>query len=153
MLIQLVVRDFALIENIELMLGPGLNVLTGETGAGKSIIVDAMNLLVGERASSDLVRTGAEKAQIEGYFDCSRCLPVEEKIAELGLPLSEDHTLLLAREVHSAGRSVCRINGRAVPLAMYRPLGELLVDLHGQHEHQSLLRVSQHPFLLEHPGG
>jgi DNA repair protein RecN (Recombination protein N) len=149
MLIQLVVRDFALIENIELMLGPGLNVLTGETGAGKSIIVDAMNLLVGERASSDLVRTGAEKAQIEGYFDCSRCLPVEEKIAELGLPLSEDHTLLLAREVHSAGRSVCRINGRAVPLAMYRPLGELLVDLHGQHEHQSLLRVSQHRELLD----
>lgn len=149
MLVQLVIRDFALIENVELMLGPGLNVLTGETGAGKSIIVDAMNLLVGGRASSDLVRIGAEKAQVQGYFDCSRCQQIEKKIAELGLPLSEDHTLLLAREVSSKGRSVCRVNGRVVPLAMYRPFGELLVDLHGQHEHQSLLRVGQHRDLLD----
>lgn len=149
MLIQLMIRNFALIENIELMLGPGLNVLTGETGAGKSIIIDAMNLLVGERASSELVRSGADKAQIEGYFDCSSCPLVEKKLAELGLPLSEDHTLLLSREVSAAGRSVCRINGRAVSLAMYRPFGELLVDLHGQHEHQSLLRVSQHRDMLD----
>lgn len=149
MLIQLVIRDFALIDNIELMLGSGLNVLTGETGAGKSIIVDAMNLLVGGRASSELVRTGAEKAKIKGYFDCSRCPLVEKKMEEQGLPSSEDHTLLLSRELHSEGRSICRINGQAVPLAMYRLFGELLVDLHGQHEHQSLLRVSRHRDLLD----
>lgn len=149
MLVQLVIQDFALIEYVELMLGPGLNVLTGETGAGKSIIVDAMNLLVGGRASSDLVRIGAEKAEVQGYFDCRRYPQVEEKIAELGLPLSEDQTLLLTREVSSGGRSVCRVNGRVVPLSMYRPFGELLVDLHGQHEHQSLLRVSQHRELLD----
>ncbi len=149
MLIQLMVRDFALIENIELMLGPGLNVLTGETGAGKSIIVDAMNLLVGERASTDLVRRDAEKAEVEGYFDCNGNRQLEGKLRELGLPTSEDNTLLLSREVFATGRSVCRVNGRAVPLAMYRPFGELLVDLHGQHEHQSLLRVPQHRELLD----
>lgn len=149
MLVQLAIQDFALIENLELMLGPGLNVLTGETGAGKSIIVDAMNLLVGGRASSDLVRTGAEKAQILGFFDCSDCPQVAEKLSALGLPLSEDDTVLLGREVNRGGRSVCRINGRAVPLSMYRPFGEFLVDLHGQHEHQSLLRVKQHRDLLD----
>ncbi|MDD3315083.1 MAG: DNA repair protein RecN [Syntrophaceticus sp.] len=149
MLVQLVIQDFALIENVELMFGHGLNVLTGETGAGKSIIVDAMNLLVGGRASSNLVRTGTEKALVQGYFDCSSCGQVADKMAELGLPLGEDNTLLLGREVSSKGRSVCRVNGRVVPLAMYRSLGELLVDIHGQHEHQSLLRVSQHRDLLD----
>lgn len=149
MLVQLVIQDFALIENVELMFGPGLNVLTGETGAGKSIIVDAMNLLVGGRASSNLVRSGTEKALVQGYFDCNSCGQVAEKMAELGLPLGEDQTLLLGREVSSKGRSVCRVNGRVVPLAMYRSLGELLVDIHGQHEHQSLLRVSQHRDLLD----
>ena len=149
MLIQLVIRDFALIENVELMFGPQLNVLTGETGAGKSIIVDAMNLLVGMRASSDLVRNGAEKAQVEGLFDCSHCPWVEEKLLSLGLPVSEDHTLLLTREISVEGRSICRVNGRVVPLSMYRPFGEYLVDIHGQHEHQSLLRVSEHRELVD----
>jgi energy-coupling factor transporter ATP-binding protein EcfA2 len=95
MLVQLVIQDFALIENVELMFGCGLNVLTGETGAGKSIIVDAMNLLVGGRASSSMVRFGAEKALVQGCFDCSSCQQVMEKTAELGLPLGEDNTLLL----------------------------------------------------------
>lgn len=149
MLVQLNIRDFALIEQVQLALGPGLNVMTGETGAGKSIIVDAMNLLVGGRASTELVRTGAKRAYIEGLFDCSACPHVSQKLAELGLPASEDHTLLLSREVVREGRSLCRVNGQVVPLAMYRPLGELLVDLHGQHEHQSLLRVGEHGDLLD----
>ncbi|MDR9757856.1 MAG: DNA repair protein RecN [Syntrophomonadaceae bacterium] len=149
MLIQLLIRDFALIESVELMFGPQLNVLTGETGAGKSIIVDAVNLLVGMRASSDLVRNGAEKAQVEGLFDYSCCPWVEEKLVSMGLPVSDDHTLLLTREISVEGRSVCRVNGRAVPLNMYRPFGEYLVDLHGQHEHQSLLRVSEHRELVD----
>jgi DNA repair protein RecN (Recombination protein N) len=149
MLIQLVIRDFALVESVELMFGSKLNVLTGETGAGKSIIVDAVNLLVGMRASSDLVRTGAEKAQVEGLFDYSCCSGVQEKLVSLGLPTSEDNTLLLSREISAEGRSICRINGRAVPLNMYRPFGEYLVDIHGQHEHQSLLRVKEHQELLD----
>jgi len=149
MLVQLNISDFALIEQVQLALGPGLNVMTGETGAGKSIIVDAMNLLVGGRASTELVRTGAEKAYIEGLFDCSSCPHVSQKLMELGLPASEDNTLLLAREVAREGRSFCRVNGRVVPLVVYRSLGELLVDLHGQHEHQSLLRVGQHGELLD----
>lgn len=96
-----------------------------------------------------MVRFGAEKALVQGCFDCSSCQQVMEKTAELGLPLGEDNTLLLGREVSSKGRSVCRVNGQVVPLAIYRSLGELLVDIHGQHEHQSLLRVSQHRDLLD----
>lgn len=153
MLIQISIENLALIKEVSLSLGPGLNVVTGETGAGKSIVVDAMNLLVGGRASAELVRTGADKAWVEGVFDCSSSPRVSHKLAELGLPVSEDATLLLAREVVPGGRSICRINGRAVPLAMYRAIGELLVDLHGQHEHQSLLQVEQHRELLDRYGG
>jgi DNA repair protein RecN (Recombination protein N) len=153
MLVQLTVDNLALIEHVGLDLGSGLNVLTGETGAGKSILVDAMNILTGGRASSDLVRTGAEKAVVEGLFDCVQLPRVSEKLAELGLTASEDCSLLLSREITANGRSSCRINGRAVPLAMYRALGELLVDLHGQHEHQSLLKVDQHRELFDRFGG
>jgi DNA repair protein RecN (Recombination protein N) len=143
----------ALIEKIDLVLGPGLNVLTGETGAGKSIVVDAMGILVGGRASSEQVRTGAEKALVEGYFDCTSYPHIPERLAELGLPVSEDGSLLLARELVRGGRSLCRVNGRIVPLAIYRALGELLVDLHGQHEHQSLLKTDRHRELLDRFAG
>ncbi|HAA90453.1 MAG: DNA repair protein RecN [Thermoanaerobacterales bacterium 50_218] len=153
MLVQLEVENLALIEKISLNFGPGLNVLTGETGAGKSILVDAMSLLVGERASGDQVRTGAEKAFVGGLFDCQEVPQVLKKLEELGLPVSEDSTLLLTREIVRGGRSVCRVNGKMVPLSLYRVLGELLVDLHGQHEHQSLLKVSRHRELLDAFGG
>jgi DNA repair protein RecN (Recombination protein N) len=153
MLVQLTVDNLALIEHIGLDLGSGLNVLTGETGAGKSILVDAMNILTGGRASGDLVRTGAEKAVVEGLFDCVQLPRVNEKLTEFGMTASEDYSLLLSREITASGRSACRINGRAVPLAMYRTLGELLVDLHGQHEHQSLLKVDQHRELFDRFGG
>jgi DNA repair protein RecN (Recombination protein N) len=153
MLLQIVVENLALIEEILLSLGSGLNVLTGETGAGKSIVVDAMNILVGGRASVELVRNGADKASVEGIFDYSRSPLVPERLATLGLPDSEDQTVLLAREISRGGRSICRINGRVVPLALYRELGELLVDLHGQHDHQSLLKIDQHRELLDTFGG
>lgn len=153
MLIQLTIENLALIESISLELSAGLNVLTGETGAGKSILVDAMDILTGGRASSDLVRTGAEKALVEGLFDCSQLPQVTLKLTEFGLPVSEDCTLLLSREIMPGSRSTCRINGRTVPLAMYRTLGEMLVDLHGQHEHQSLLKVDKHRELFDRFGG
>lgn len=153
MLLEINIENFALIEHVNLSLGRGLNVLTGETGAGKSIIVDAMNLLVGGRALADQVRTGADKAYIEGLFDCSDLPHVAEKLQELGLPVSEDGVLVLAREVIRGGKGACRVNGRLVPLAVYRSIGELLVDLHGQHEHQSLLKVENHLELLDQFGG
>jgi DNA repair protein RecN (Recombination protein N) len=153
MLVQLTIDNLALIEHVSLDMGAGLNVLTGETGAGKSIIVDGMDLLTGGRSSGDLVRTGAERAMVEGLFDCARVPQVNQKLTEFGLPASEDCSLLLSREIAAGGRSTCRINGRAVPLAMYRTLGELLVDLHGQHEHQSLLKVDKHRELLDRFGG
>ncbi len=153
MLLEITIENLALIREVRLSLGPGLNVLTGETGAGKSIVVDAMNLLVGGRALGEQVRTGTERAYVEGLFDCSELPRVSRKLAELGLSVSEDGTLMLAREVVRGGRGVCRVNGRVVPLAMYRSIGELLVDLHGQHEHQSLLRVDRHLELLDHFGG
>jgi DNA repair protein RecN (Recombination protein N) len=152
-LVQLEVENLALIEKISLDFGPGLNVLTGETGAGKSILVDAMSLLVGERASGDQVRTGADKAFVRGLFDCHEAPRVLEKLEELGLSRSEDSLLLLTREIACAGRSVCRVNGKVVPLSLYRILGDLLVDLHGQHEHQSLLKISRHQELLDAFGG
>ncbi|MGD0621631.1 MAG: DNA repair protein RecN [Thermacetogeniaceae bacterium] len=153
MLVQLTVDNLALIEHISLDLGSGLNVLTGETGAGKSILVDAMDILTGGRASGDLVRTGAERALVEGLFDCIQLPQVSGKLAEFGMTASEDCSLLLSREIMANGRSTCRINGRAVPLAMYRTLGEMLVDLHGQHEHQSLLKVDKHRELFDRFGG
>ncbi|MGD0152143.1 MAG: DNA repair protein RecN [Thermacetogeniaceae bacterium] len=153
MLIQLTIENLALIEQVSLDLGTGLNILTGETGAGKSILVDAMDILIGGRASSDLVRTAAGRAVVEGLFDCSELPPVAEKMAEFGLPVSEDCSLLLSREIMAGGRSACRVNGRVVPLGMYRTLGEMLVDLHGQHEHQSLLKVDKHRELFDRFGG
>lgn len=153
MLIQLTINNLALIRQVTLTLGPGLNVLTGETGAGKSIVVDAMNLLVGGRASAELVRTNEERALVEGLFDCSGLPCLADRLAELGFPPAEDGTLLLSRELVRGGRGLCRIDGRAVPLGMYRSIGELLVDLHGQHEHQSLLKVEGHLDLLDRYGG
>lgn len=153
MLLEISIENFALIRRVTLSLGRGLNVLTGETGAGKSIVVDAMNLLVGGRALAEQVRTGADKACIEGVFDCSESPHVVERLQELGLPVSEDGVLVLAREVVRGGKGTCRVNGRLVPLAVYRSIGELLVDLHGQHEHQSLLKVENHLELLDQFGG
>lgn len=153
MLVQLSIENLALIEKITLTLDSGLNVLTGETGAGKSIVVDAMNILVGGRASGEQVRTGAERALVEGFFDCTSLPRISQKLVEFGLPASEDGSLLLAREVVRGGRSFCRVNGRIVPLAVYRALGELLVDLHGQHEHQSLLKTERHRELLDRFAG
>ncbi|MGB9791590.1 MAG: DNA repair protein RecN [Thermacetogeniaceae bacterium] len=153
MLLEISIENFALIRQVRLSLGRGLNVLTGETGAGKSIVVDAMNLLVGGRALAEQVRTGADKACIEGLFDCSDLPHVIEKLQELGLPVGEDGLLVLTREVMRGGKGACRVNGRLVPLAVYRSIGELLVDLHGQHEHQSLLKVENHLEMLDQFGG
>jgi DNA repair protein RecN (Recombination protein N) len=155
MLAELRVRDLAIIENLELAFGPGFNVLTGETGAGKSIIIDAVSLLLGDRASQDVVRAGAERTEVEGAFRLhpaalARVMPL---LAEHGLEADEPGWLVLAREVRSGGRSVARVNGRAVSTTLLGEIGGRLVDIHGQGEHLSLLRESEHIGLLDRYAG
>lgn len=153
MLQELQIENFALIEKLQLTLGPGLNVLTGETGAGKSIIIDAIGLLVGARASGEYVREGSERGQVSGLFYCQGLKGIEETLKELGLSPEEDGTLLLTRELSRSGRHSCRINGRSVTLSMYQKVGQQLVDLHGQHAYQSLLRPSYQLQLLDNFAG
>jgi len=151
MLTELTISDLAIIDELRLTLSPGFNVLTGETGAGKSIIIDAVSLLLGGRAEAEIVRSEAERAQVEGtfHFNQETRAVVEPILAENGLEGDEPDTLVLGREVRRGGRSVCRVNGRAVSLAVLKDIGQYLVDIHGQSEHLSLLRVREHVNLLD----
>jgi DNA repair protein RecN (Recombination protein N) len=153
MLVQLKVSNFALIEDLTLDFCSGLNILSGETGAGKSIVIGAINLLLGERAAVEQIRQGQETAYVEGIVSPgSSILPeITSLLENAGIDAGDD--LIIAREVYSNGRSVARINGRAVPVAFLKEMGQLLVDLHGQHQHQSLLRPEQHLDLLDSFGG
>jgi len=151
MLTELTVNDLAIIDELHLSLAPGFNVLTGETGAGKSIIIDAVSLLLGGRADATLVRAGAERAQVEGIFRIGQELSgvVELLLAENSLESDEPGVLTLGREVRKGGRSVCRVNGRSVSQTVLKDIGQYLVDIHGQSEHLSLLRVREHVNLLD----
>ena len=151
MLAELRIRDFAIIDQLQLHFVPGFSALTGETGAGKSIIVDAVELVLGGRADATGVRAGADCAIIEAVF---RLEPGQRAAIDLvlereGLEGDDPDLLLLGREVRLSGRNVCRINGRAVTLALLRQVAEGLVDIHGQSEHLSLLRVREHVNLLD----
>ena len=159
MLIELNVSNFAIIDQLRLHFGPGLNILSGETGTGKSLVVDAMGGLLGERFGREIVRTGAREAHIEGIFDLSFHTgnPVEDQIsailAEHGLYGDDSCLLIISREISDSGRSVSRVNGRAVPLSVIKSLGSLLVDIHGQTEHLSLLNAKTHIDFLDGFGG
>jgi DNA repair protein RecN (Recombination protein N) len=148
MLAELHIENFALIERLDLQLSSGLNVLTGETGAGKSIIIDAVSLLLGGRGSQEFIRSGQEKVYVEGVFTLKQESPIYARLQELGYEL-EDGTLLLSRELSVSGRNTCRVQGRTVPLSLYKEIGSLLVDIHGQHDYQSLLRPESHLGLLD----
>jgi DNA repair protein RecN (Recombination protein N) len=148
MLIELRIENFAVIERLSVSLEPGLNVLTGETGAGKSIIVGALSLLLGERASSESVRTGASRAVVEGVFDVARRPEILALLNEHGLA-QEDGLLILRREVAAEGRNRAWVNGSASTAGLVGELGGRLVDLHGQHEHQALLRVDAQRAILD----
>ncbi len=145
------VRNYAVIDEVELELGPGLSVVTGETGAGKSILVDALGLALGDRADSTTVRSGAERAEISVLFECPAGHPALALLAELGL--DENETCTLRRVVGQDGRSRAFINGRPVTLADLKQVGSLLVDIHGQHAHQSLLQAGNQRALLDAQGG
>jgi len=142
---ELQISDFALIDRVQLSFNPGLNVLTGETGAGKSIIIDALSLLLGARASVEMIRTGCERAVIEGAF-----IPVpaaQELLHSWGMDCDED--LIIAREIYRNGRNRCRINGHLATVNQLGQLGSLLVDILGQHDQQSLLHVTRHLQILD----
>src|SRR3989441_1774162 len=149
-LTELRVRDLAVIADVTLPLAPGLNVLTGETGAGKSMLVDALSLLLGERASADIVRPGAQKAVIEGAFEFTSTVldRLRPPLTALGVE-AEDGRLVLKREVLGEGRSRAWVNGSPTTVSVLAQLGALLVDLHGQHETQSLLKSDAQRDILD----
>jgi DNA repair protein RecN (Recombination protein N) len=155
MLVELNVKNFAIIDELQLRFSSGFNVLTGETGAGKSIIVDAVSNILGERADSAMIRSGTDEAWIEGIFRLNET--AKEAVLPLlrkdGLEGDDEDILVLAREIRREGRNICRVNGRAVTLGTLESIGQHLVDIHGQTEHLSLLRVREHVDFLDRYGG
>ncbi|MGI5915742.1 MAG: DNA repair protein RecN, partial [Anaerolineae bacterium] len=153
MLAELSIRNFAIIEQLRLQFGPGFSVLTGETGTGKSIIIDAVSLLLGERASTDLIRTGSDSATIEAVFTLSPDLAASLNpiLEEQGL--ADGNELILRREISRNRRSICRVNGHAVTLTAFQEIGHHLIDIHGQGEHLSLMQVRRHVDFLDRYAG
>jgi len=152
MLRSLTIRDLAIIDELDVQFGPGLNVLTGETGAGKSIIAGALTLVLGGRAGADAVRSGCARATVDALFDVGASPEAMALVEGLGYD-APDGELLLTREIQDTGKSVARIGGRPATIGNLREVGDRLMDLHGQHEHQSLLSVRHHLDVLDAWGG
>ncbi|EHL96068.1 DNA repair protein RecN [Lentilactobacillus parafarraginis F0439] len=148
MLLELSITDFAIIEHLDIEFQSGMTVLTGETGAGKSIIIDAVGLLVGGRGSHDLIRTGAKKSIIQGNFILSNDNPTYQILDELGIDHS-DGNVIIEREIFASGRNSCRVNGMMINIATLRRIGETIVDIQGQNEHQELMKPERHIQLLD----
>ena len=149
MLVRLRVKDFALIHQIELELNPHFNVLTGETGAGKSIIIDAVSLLLGARANHKDIRIGCEKAIVEGTFTVESAPEIDAQLAEYGYELDDDRELIFYREMSANGKNICRINDRSVTLSTFRQIGQLLINIYGQHDFQAISNKEHHLALLD----
>ncbi|MCQ2011471.1 MAG: DNA repair protein RecN [Sporolactobacillus sp.] len=152
MLAELQIINFAIIDKLNVSFDNGLTVFTGETGAGKSIIIDAIALLAGGRGSAEYVRHGTQKAELEALFDIEGQEAVSHLLDQLGMDQT-DGQLIIRREISRTGKSVCRINGKLVTLSILQQFGERLVDIHGQHEHQRLLDVSNHISFVDQYGG
>ncbi|MFM2152874.1 MAG: hypothetical protein RL199_1309 [Pseudomonadota bacterium] len=153
MLSRLRIAHFAIIDALEVSFGPGFNVVTGETGAGKSILIDALHLLLGGRAQSDLVRTGFDECSVEGLFDPLDVAALDARLDTLGLPACDDDQLVIRRTVHREGRSRAWVNGAASTMAQLSQVVRGLVDISGQHEHTSLLDPAGHLKLLDLSAG
>src|SRR5690606_25654408 len=151
-LLDLQIRDFALIEELHLTFEKGLHVLSGETGAGKSIVIDAVAFVLGGRASVDMIRSGAQSARVEAVFDIAGRARLQSLLDEKGLK-GDGGLLILRREFSSEGRSRCRVNDVLVTVGVLAEIGEQLVDIHGQHEHQSILKEERQRALLDAYGG
>ncbi len=148
MLGDLVLKNFAIIDEVSISFTDGLNIITGETGAGKSVIVGAMEMLFGGRASTDVIKDGRESAFIEASYFISESEDIDEIISQAGVEPNPE-SLILSREIRRSGRNRCRINGQLVPLWLVREVSRQLVDIHGQHEHQNLLHSSNHIDILD----
>ena len=147
MLLEISIKNFAIIEAISLNFEKGMTVLTGETGAGKSIIIDAMNMMLGARAATDVIRHGAPKAEIEGLFSVENSHALQMIFDEQGIELGDE--IIIRREILQNGRSVSRVNGQMVNLSVLRSIGQYLVDIHGQHDQEELMRPQLHIHMLD----
>ena len=150
MLLEISIKNFAIIEAISLNFEKGMTVLTGETGAGKSIIIDAMNMMLGARATTDVIRHGAPKAEIEGLFSVENSHALQKIFDEQGIELGDE--IIIRREILQNGRSVSRVNGQMVNLSVLRAIGQHLVDIHGQHDQEELMRPQLHIQMLDEFG-
>ena len=152
MLLELTIENIALIESLRIEFAAGFNVLTGETGAGKSIVVDSVNLALGDRADRDIIRTGAEKASVQALFDITGNAKAISYAKEQGIDV-EDGLIAVRRELSRSGRNICRVSGVIVPLNVLKALTSMLMDVHGQHEHQALMNTARHLDFLDAFGG
>ena len=151
MIQSLTIRNFVLIENLSICFRPGMQVLSGETGAGKSIVVDAVNLILGGRSDRNLIRTGCDKASVEAVFDMPKASKIPE-ILQRELIDPEGENLTLYGEITANGKNVCRICGILAPVSVLREIGAELMDIHGQHEHQFLMNPEMHLNFLDLTG-
>lgn len=151
MLQELAIKNFAIIHDLSLSFENGMTVLTGETGAGKSIIIDAVGLLAGGRGSSEFIRHGESKCVLEGLFSLNKEATTFDLLKEYDIDF-EDHTILIQRDIHRNGKNVCRVNGRLVNIATLRLIGETMIDIHGQNEHQELMNPERHLGMLDQFG-
>lgn len=149
MIVELNINNFAIIDSLKINFTKGFNVITGETGAGKSIIVEGIGMILGSRASKDLVKSGRNKAILEALFYLENPDKINRKLDDFGIDRDGDNYLLISREIYSNGRSVSRVNGRTITLTMLNQITSTLVDVHGQHEHQSLLNINNHIKLID----
>ncbi|HFH9945858.1 DNA repair protein RecN [Streptococcus iners] len=147
MLLEVSIKNFAIIEQVSLNFEKGMTILSGETGAGKSIIIDAMNLMLGARATTDVIRHGAAKAEIEGLFSFENSRALEQILSEQGIEVADE--LIIRREILQNGRSVSRVNGQMVNLSVLKQIGQHLVDIHGQHDQEELMKAQHHIRLLD----
>lgn len=148
MLKTLTVNNFALIDHVQIAFAPGLNILTGETGAGKSILIDALGAILGERASVESIRSGCDYFRVEAVFDITDQQSLFDRLDDLGISCEED-TLIISRRLTRSGKNTVTVNGCQTPLAVLRQIGEWLIDMHGQHENQALLRPQSHLTLVD----
>ena len=147
MLLEVSIKNFAIIEHVSLNFETGMTILSGETGAGKSIIIDAMNLMLGARATTDVIRHGAPKAEIEGLFSFENSRAVKQILTDQGIEVADE--LIIRREILQNGRSVSRVNGQMVNLSVLKQIGQHLVDIHGQHDQEELMKAQYHIQLLD----
>ncbi len=149
MLAELIIRNFATVESLQIEFKPGMSVITGETGAGKSVILGALSLSLGDRADKGTVRAGAKKAELSAEFNIETIPAAQGWLHDHDLDHDESHTCILRRVITNDGRSKGYINGSPVTMASLKSLGEMLIDIHSQHEHQSLLHKATHLRMLD----